>query len=149
MRRYSGSGSTAAGTNLTIGEVLAVGTTTRARIYDIIVGSDATPADVATKFRVIRGTVSGTAGTTFVPTALDPADPASLMSFKIGTFSGQTKTANSQMLEIALNQRATFRWVAVPDSELIIPATADNWIGLESISSTGTPNCNTTFLWQE
>lgn len=149
MRRYSGSGSTAAGTNVTIGEVLAVGSTTRARIYDIWVGSDATPADVASKFRVIRGTVSGTPTTTFVPTALDPADPASLMSFKIGTFSGQTKTANSQLLEIASNQRASIRWVAVPDSELIVPATTDNWVGLESIASTGTPNTNTTFLWQE
>lgn len=149
MRRYSGSGSTAAGTNVTILEVLAVGTTTRARIYDMIVGSDATPADIATKFRVIRGTVSGTPTTTFVPTALDPADPASLMSSKVGTFSGQTKTANSQLAEFALNQRATFRWVAVPDSELVIPATADNWLGLESIASGGTPNTNCTFLWQE
>jgi hypothetical protein len=149
MRRYSGSGSAAAGTNLTIAEILAVGTTTRARIYDIIVGSDATPADIADKFRIIRGTVSGTGTTTFVPTALDPADPASLMSCKLGTFSGQTKTANSQLLEIALNQRATFRWVAVPDSELIIPATADNWVGLESIASGGTPNINCCFLWQE
>jgi hypothetical protein len=149
MRRYSGSGSTAAGTNVTIGEIVAVGATVRARIYDIIVGSDATPADVATKLRVIRGTVSGTPTTTFTPTALDPGDPASLMSFKIGTFSGQTKTANSQLLEVALNQRATFRWVAVPDSEIVIPATTDNWVGVESISSTGTPNTNCTALWQE
>lgn len=149
MRRYSGSGSTAAGTNVTIGEVLAVGSTTRARIYEIWISSDATPADVATKFRVIRGTVSGTPTVTFTPVAADPGDPASLMSFKVGTFSGQTKTANSQLLELGQNQRASIRWVSVPDSELVIPATTDNWIGLESISSSGTPNSNTTFLWQE
>lgn len=149
MRRYSGSGSTAAGTNLTILQVVAVGSTTRARIGDIIVGSDATPADIATKFRMIRGTVSGTPTVTFVPTALDPGDPASLMSARVGTFTAPTKTANSQLLEFALNQRATFRWVAVPDSELVIPATTDNWVGLECISSGGTPNINCTCLWQE
>jgi hypothetical protein len=149
MRRYSGSGNTNAGTNLTIGEMVAVGNTTRARIYDIFIGSDATPADVATKFRVIRGTVSGTAASTFTPTAPDPGDPASLMSFKVGTFTGQSKTASSQLLEIALNQRATVRWVAVPDSELVSPATTDNWIGLESIASGGTPTISVTFLWQE
>lgn len=149
MRRYTADGQTAAGTNLTIAEVLAVGATTRARIYDIIIGSDATPADVATEFNLIRGTVSGTPTTTVTPRALDPGDPASLMSLKVGTFSGQTKTANSSLMNIALNQRATFRWVAVPDGELVIPATTDNWIGLESIGSGGTPNINVSFAWQE
>jgi hypothetical protein len=149
MRRYSGSGATASGANLTIGEVVAVGATTRARIYDLIIGSGVTPADVASVFKIIRGTVSGTQTTTFTPTALDPGDPASLMSFKVGTFTGQTKTANSQLLDVPLNQRATFRWVAVPDSELVIPASTDNWVGLESISSTGTPTIDCTFLWQE
>src|SRR3979490_383820 len=103
MRRYSQGGNTPAGTNLTIAEVLAVGATTRARIYDIIVGSDATPVDVATKFNVIRGTVSGT-GTAVTPNTLDPGDPASLMSVKVGTFVTQTKTANSSLLNFALNQ---------------------------------------------
>lgn len=149
MRRYAVDGQAAAGTNLTIAEVVAVGATTRARIYDIIVGSDATPADVATEYNIIRGTVSGTPTTTTVPRALDPGDPASLMSLEVGTFSGQTKTANSALLNIALNQRATFRWVAVPDGEIVIPATADNWVGLESIASSGTPNTNVTFMWQE
>jgi hypothetical protein len=148
MRRYSVDGQTAAGTNLTILEVIAA-TTTRGRIYDIVIGSDATPADVATEFNLIRGTVSGTGTSTPTGRALDPADPAALITAKVGTFTGQTKTANTSMLNIALNQRATFRWVAVPDGEIVIPATADNWVGLESIASGGTPNVNATFSWQE
>ena len=146
-RRYSIVHQTPAGTNLTILQLVGV-TTTRAWIYDIIIGSDATPADVATEFNVIRGTVSGT-GTSVTPRALDPGNPAALTSGEGGTIATQTKTANSSMLDIALNQRATFRWVAVPDGELVLPATSDNWIGVESIASGGTPNINCTISYAE
>lgn len=147
-RRYGANGASAAGTTLTILEVIAA-TTTRGWIYDLVVGSDATPADVASKFQLIRGTVSGTGTGTVTPHAFDPANPAALLTAKQGTFTGQTKTATSEILTIALNQRATFRWVAVPDGELVVPATSDNWIGLESISSGGTPNINAAFSWYE
>ena len=147
MRRYATTHETPAGTNLTILQLVA-STSTRGRIYDILIGSDATPADVATEFNLIRGTVSGT-GTALDEVALDPADPAALLSGEGGTFSGQTKTANSSMMELALNQRATFRWVAAPEGEIVVPATSDNWVGLESIGSGGTPNINATFHWQE
>ena len=147
MRRYSATHETAAGTTLTILEIVAA-TTTRGRIYDLIISSDATPADVATEYNIIRGTVSGT-GTGVTVNALDGGDPAGLLTAKGGTFTGQTKTANTDLLEIALNQRATFRWVAAPDSEIVVPATSDNWVGLESIASGGTPNTNATILWQE
>lgn len=147
MRRYGTQHQTPAGTNLTILALVAA-TTTRGRIYDILVGSDATPADVATEFTLIRGTVSGT-GSALDEVALDPADPAALLSGEGGTFTGQTKTANSAMMNLALNQRATFRWVAAPEGEIVVPATSDNWVGLESIASGGTPNINATFHWQE
>lgn len=146
-RRYSIVHQTAAGTNLTILQLVGV-STTRAWIYDIIIGSDATPADVATEFNVIRGTVSGT-GTAITPRALDPANPAALTSGEGGTIATQTKTSNSSMLDIALNQRATFRWVAVPDGEIVVPATTDNWVGVESIGSGGTPNINCTISYAE
>jgi len=148
MRKYAADGQAAAGTNLTIAELVAA-TTTRGRIYDLIIGSDASPADIATEFNIIRGTVSGTPTTTVTPRALDPADPAALLSLEVGTFTGQTKTSNTSLMNIALNQRATFRWVAVPDGEIVVPATSDNWVGLESIASGGTPNINASFYWQE
>lgn len=147
MRRYSIVHQTPAGTNLTILALVAA-TTTRGRIYDIVIGSDATPADVATEFNLIRGTVSGT-GTAVTPRALDPADPAALLAGEGGTFTGQTKTANSDMLQIGLNQRNTFRWVAAPEGEIVVPATSDNWVGLESIASGGTPNINCTIHYLE
>lgn len=147
MRRYAIVHQTAAGTNLTILALVAA-TTTRGRIYDIVIGSDATPADVATEFNLIRGTVSGT-GTAVTPRALDPADPAALLVGEGGTFTGQTKTANSDMLQIALNQRATFRWVAAPEGEIVVPATSDNFVAIESIGSGGTPNVNATIHYLE
>jgi len=147
-RRYTVDGQTAAGTTLTILELVAA-TTTRGWIYDLIVGSDASPADVATEFNLIRGTVSGTGSATPTPRALDGGNPAALLSAKVGTFTGQTKTANTSLMNLALNQRATFRWVAPPDGEIVVPATSDNWVGLESIASGGTPNINASFYWQE
>lgn len=148
-RRYSIIGETPAGTTLTILQAVGV-TTTRAWINDIIIGSDSnTPADVATEFQVIRGTVSGT-GTGVTPKSFDPSHPASLLTgCERGTFSGQTKTASSGMLMIALNQRATFRWVALEGSEIIVPHVADEWVGLESIASGGTNNQNATIAWIE
>jgi len=147
MRRYTSPAATAAGSNLTILEVIA-STSTRIRIYDMIVGSSASPADVATDFNVIRGTVSGS-GTSVTPRKIDSADPSALATSQQGTFTGQTKTSNSSIMDLALNQRATFRWIAPQDGELVVPATSDNWIGLESIASGGTPTINASMYWQE
>ena len=147
-RSYSVTNETAAGTTLTILELVNPGTAARGWIYDIVVGSDATPADLAGQFDVIRGTVSGT-GTSITARALDPANPAATIAPEGGTFTGQTKTANSAMLSVGLNQRATFRWVAAPNGEFVIPATSDNWVGVESVGHGGTPNINCTMMWME
>ena len=147
MRRYATYHKTPAGTNLTILEVIGV-TTTRGRIYEFGIGSDSAPADIATEFEMIRGTVSGT-GTALNENPLDGADPVALLSAKGGTFATQTKTTNSSLWAKAINQRASYRWVAVPDGELVIPATADAWIGLESIASGGTPSIKAMIYWQE
>ena len=147
-RAYAVTHETAAGTNLTILALVNPGTAARGWIYDIIIGSDATPADLAGQFDVIRGTVSGT-GTGVTARALDGANPAGTIAPEGGTFTGQTKTANSALLSVGLNQRATFRWVAAPNGEMVIPATTDNWVGVESIGHGGTPNINVTMHWTE
>lgn len=146
-RKYATTHETAAGTTVTIAELVA-STSTRGWIYEFCLGSDATPADVATEFNIIRGTVSGT-GTALDEVALDGGNPAALLAGKGGTFTGQTKTANTSMYELALNQRATFRWVASPGGEFVVPATSDNWVGIESIASGGTPTINATMHWEE
>lgn len=88
------------------------------------------PADNAFTFVFQRCTTAGT-GAAKTPNSLDPAD--SLASTIVCTDTvtvDPTLTGNAFLNRIALNQRATFRWVAAPYGELIVPATASNGIAL-------------------
>lgn len=148
-RRYCTQGGAAVGTNVTILTMIST-TAIRPKITDIVIGCAVTPADQASKFALLRCTATGTAGSSFTPIALDPSDPAATATSGVGTFSAEpTYTASSNLLNISLNQRATFRWVAAPGFELVAPATANNGIGLRSVSATGTAVHDATFLFEE
>ena len=110
--------------------------TVRPAIYDIAIGSVATPADNAWHFRMGRFTAAGTA-TAFTPIALDPADPASLSASAFNHTVEPTYTANAFLLDISGNQRAAVRWIAAPGGELKMPATAANGIGCLSVAVGG------------
>lgn len=124
-------------------------TTTRVRIYDITSGSDASPADNAAKFAFQRSTANFGTPVNVTPVALDPADPASLALFSTPGGTAPTLTANSFPLQWSQNQRATYRWVAAPDSELVIPATAAAGLALMSQTATSAVNFVWTVLWSE
>lgn len=147
MGKYSGSGVTPVGTTLCL-LMLTGSAAIRCKVYDILIGSDATPADVATQFNVSRTTSIGTGGTGATSVPLDPLTVAATGSVLRGTFTG-TPTKAAVLLFVALNQRATFRWVAAPGSELISTATAANGIQIDSVSSGGTPNADMTMFWEE
>lgn len=141
MENYHGHASCAVGTAKALINLFrsAATPTSRAKIYEILLGSVATPADAATKFRVLRTTAVGTENDGFTPVNLDPAGPASASDFGRGAFSVEpTKTANSELLLLSMNQRATVRWVAAPGKELLLPATQNNGACVESASSTVT-----------
>lgn len=124
--------------------------TTRGKIYDLMVGSVATPADQAAKFELSRTTAVGTEGSGFTPNNLDPGGPAGAYDSGIGTFSVEpTYTSNKELLLFSINQRATFRWVAAPGSELILAATQNNGAGLKTNSSTSTQAHEATILFME
>lgn len=148
-KKYSGNGSAAAGTDKTILTLISAATI-RPRLYDLVIASGASPADVATILHLERFTAVGTEDSGFTPLPLDPDDPASAADYGVGVFSVEpTYTASEVLMKIALNQRATFRWVAAPGSELVAPATADNGIGLQSQSSGGTPQQDVTMFHEE
>lgn len=110
----------------------------RAKIYDLDFGCSATPADAAFIFILQRCTSAGT-GTASTPNSLDPADTlASTIVTKDTTTVDPTLTAGAFLGGFPLNQRASFRWVAAPYGELIIPATASNGIilGLSAATTT-------------
>jgi len=98
----------------------------RAKIYDLSMGSNASPADNAFTWIIQRATTVPTA-TPLTPNSLDSADTlASTIQANATVTVDGTLTAAAFDYADALNQRATFRWVAAPYSELIIPATANN-----------------------
>lgn len=128
---------------------LTGGTVSRLTVYDIISGSDATPADNYAEFALRRATTLGTVSTSFTPTALDPANPAAAATFSLTASAQPTITASSDVLNIAHNQRATFRWVAAPGGELIVPATSANGFALMAVASNATGTYGWTVHWVE
>lgn len=124
--------------------------TSRARIYDLLLGCSQTPADAATRFAIRRTTGVGTEGSGFTPVNLDPGGPAGQSDAGVGAFSAEpTKTANSYLLEISMNQRASVRWVAAPGSELILPVTQNNGACVNSEASTVTTGHEACLLFEE
>ena len=118
--------------------VAAAASPRRARIYDWTLGCGASPADNAFTHIGQRCTTAGT-GAALTPNALDAADTlASTIVCKDTVTADPTLTASAFAFRKALNQRATFRWVAAPYGELLIPATASNgfMLGLSAASTT-------------
>lgn len=126
-RRYSIDGEDTNTANTTILELRST-TAVRPRVYDVLLSSDATPADNCGDYQLQRTTTAGTSSAV-TPQALDPGDPAATATAGKAHSAEPTYTANAILLHFALNQRATFRWVAAPYGELVLPAAA-NGLGL-------------------
>ena len=151
MGSYYGAHQTPAGTNLTM-IALESAAASRGRIHQILIGSDATPADVATEFALLRHTAAGTTGTTVVEKPADPLFAAAACNLRGGTLGAEPTyeaVATDALLQIALNQRATFTWIANPGREFATVVGTANGIGLRSIASGGTPNINHSIAWDE
>ena len=124
-----------ASTTASVGNLVANATRPRRlKWYDIEVGSEATPADNAFLWRFQRCTTAGTS-TAVVPQPLSSADAATEAAAGENHTVEPTYTAAAILLHLALNQRATFRWVAREGGELISPATASNGIGVQTPTS--------------
>lgn len=139
-RAYHTRGSVAVGTDKTALSLIA-NTTTRGRIYQLVIGCAAAPADAASNWAVQRFTADGT-GTAFTPIALDPGNPAALCTSKSNYSVEPTgMTANAFLLQASVNQRATFTWAANgPQREIVIPATSGNGAAVKTTASTVTTN---------
>lgn len=128
-----------------LGWVAASGTALRrAKLYDILIGANGTPADNELEWDFPRQTAAGTA-TSITPVPLDPADAAALGTpFANATAEG-TVTANTSQLYVAINQRASYRWVAAPGSEIVIPAT--NLAGIVGRARSSAYGATVTMAW--
>jgi hypothetical protein len=136
----------------------------RGKIYDILIGTNGVPADNFIEWIVQRVTAATTAvwtgsiSSVSSQFALDPADAA------FAAFATVNTTANSstafissgfqQPFYLAANQRASYRWVANPGSEIVYPAvssaTGGNGLVLSARSGgyTGTAGCTIMFSEQ-
>lgn len=82
-----------------------------------------TSADQAYAGKVQRTSAAGTAGTSFTPIPLDPAEGTSNATFDFAHSAEPTYTASAFLLTIGGHQRATFQWYAAPGNEIVIPVT--------------------------
>src|ERR1051326_7450171 len=87
--------------------VFAGATARRGKIYDVLIGTDGTPADNAVDWDISRMTADGT-GSAATPQALDPADPAMAGTSKVNYTAEPTVTAASSLFPVGVNQRAPY-----------------------------------------
>jgi len=127
----------------------------RGRLYDILVGTNGTPADNAMIWTVQRATAGSTptfAGMlSSVALALDPADstPASAVWANSSLETAYTFVATNIPWYVGVNQRASYRWVAAPGSEILWPATSSAGITLRVKSPAYTGTCAVSAMWNE
>lgn len=124
----------------------------RGKLYDILIGTNGVPADNFMEFDVVTVTL-GTTPTGIVNTlvsslssnfTLDPADVNTTAALSINSTAEVGIGALTEKLLIGINQRASYRWVAAPGSEILYPAnssaTGTNGLALRARSGgyTGT-----------
>ena len=123
-------------------------TTIRPNVYDLYLGSSATPADNAILWYIQRYTAAGTS-TAVTPSALDPADPAATSTAGQNHTVEPTYTAGAILFHLALNQRASVRAALDPMAPMVVPATANNGLGLYPVHASFTGNVDSTIYFAE
>jgi len=120
----------------------------RIKIYDVLIGTNGTPADNFIEWDISRVTTASTS-TTATPQPLDQADAASLTTATVNSSQFGTITANSNVFYIGVNQRASYRWVAAPGGELVSPATSSAGFQLRTRSGGYTGTATGTIHYEE
>lgn len=135
----------------------------RGKLYDILVGTNGTPADFVMEFDVALATLgstpTGITGTLISSLSsgfgLDPADTTFVSALSINSTAEVGITPVTEKWYLGMNSRASYRWVAAPGSEILYPAnssaTGSNALVLRARSSggyTGTATANALFQEQ-
>ena len=123
-------------------------TARRIKVYDVLIGTNGTPADNFIEWDISRVTTASTS-TTATPQPLDQADASSLTTTTVNSSQFGTITANSNVFYIGVNQRASYRWVAAPGGELVSPATSSAGFQLRTRSGGYTGTATGTIHYEE
>lgn len=104
----------------------------RFKLIEAILGSDAATLGTSNfRFEFQRSTSAATGtAVTFDPN--DMADAAAVTLLKSNLTVQGTNTAGKIQLTVPLNEQATFRWVANPGREILVPATANAGLHLNT-----------------
>lgn len=100
------------------------GTSTRISFYDFLFGASGTPSDSTITYAIIRTSGVAGVGAAVVSEALDPADVATTTT-NLEDLTTEATTAGIELFELAVNVRASYRWVSAPKGEIIVAATAN------------------------
>jgi len=121
----------------------------RVKLCELVLGSDAGTLGTSNfRWDVNRSTTTAT-GTTVTPNALDPADTTLTAIIKSNLTVQGTNTAGAIPLSIPLSQQATFRWVANPGFEIVIPGSASNGLHVNTPVAGNTPSAAGTIIAEE
>ncbi len=148
MARYSVKLAATASTTIDLGYTINASSNPRRHYwYDLMFGSSASPADNPFLFQVEKRTAAGGTPAAVTPQPLDDGDTIAATTVASGQ-PASNGAGSGVKLSIPLNQRATFRWVAAPGSELVVPATASQGLALTTPTSSAV-TCNATILLNE
>lgn len=151
MARYSAEGNHATGAKDNHAVFIEQGSNLRRfKTYDLTVGASVSPVDNAAEYSLFRATGGTPLGATPTVVALDPADVATeSVPLAALTSVDAEPTGRTSMVNFPLNQRATFRWVASPGSELITPATSNAGFGMTKLFTSSAFAYECVVLWEE
>lgn len=116
----------------------------RGKVYDLLVGTNGTPADNFMEFDAVRAiyassTAITTGGVLFLSSLssnllFDAADGSPVAQISINSSVETFLTSPTELWYVGINQRASYRWVAAPGSELVYPAASSGSAGGNSIA---------------
>lgn len=151
----------AGNSSATTSNVFNTGGYRRGKLYDILIGTNGTPADNFMEFDVALITL-GTTASGIVSTLIsslsstfanDPADVSIVAALQINSTAEVGINALTERWYVGINQRASYRWVAAPGSELLYPAnssaTGSNGLALRVRSGAYTNTATGTVMIQE
>lgn len=119
----------------------------RGKVYDVLIGTNGTPADNFVEWDISRVTTSSTA-TIVTPQPLDSADAAATSVITANSSSAGTISVQN-IFYVGVNQRASYRWVASPGGEIVWPATSSNGLQLRARSGGYTGTVTGTIHFEE
>lgn len=114
---------------------LLSGASAKPRVFDLMVGSGATPADQAYVLALSRFTAAGTS-TAYTPLPTDANDVAAITVGGITHTIEPTVASTAHLFQFGVNQRASFRYVASPGAEFVATTGAATGLAFRFISAT-------------